>query len=153
MNKTHCSSILSSNKIIKFVDWVGLESYSFNKTFFSGKKDNGASWQKFFPWVLQIMYSEKDKWKRDFYSRYFLVFDIRMCMVSFIQICLVNIRTGKCTYMSLMVEWRETPIWEGDGYVFSCSLFNPVLFWNCSSNMGTQIFVSKKQFLSIYIPN
>ena len=41
------------------------------------------------------------------------------------------------------------PIWDGNGDVFLCSLLNPVLFWNCSRNIGDQTLVSPKYNFSL----
>ena len=57
-------------------------------------------------------------------------------MVNFIQKFIEHIsHTIKYKYMSLNIAMKLSVL-EGNGHVFLCSVLNPVLFWNCSSNMG-----------------
>ena len=43
-------------------------------------------------------------------------------------------------------------IWEEKRHVFSCSMLNPVLFWNCSNKWVPKNLCPKNWFLSIALP-
>ena len=64
-----------------------------------------------------------------------------------IIISILFLRTIKCNYMSLN-SVMELSIWKGNEHLFLCSALNPVLLWNCSSNMATQTLKHKMIFLS-----
>ena len=140
----YCIRILSSNKIINFVEWVEIETCVVNKIFNWEKMDFLAN---AFP--SSFVVKKKKKGKERFLLVFFYIFDLHIYLLSFIQIIIsiLFLRTIKCNYMSLNVV-MELSIWKGNEHLFLCSALNPVLLWNCSSNMATQTLKHKIIFLS-----
>lgn len=96
--------------------------------------------------VSLIRYCKKEKCKRDFYSCYFFIFDIYKYMVNIIQkivevVFLTQLNVPK--YFNVVAYMKSKLTW-----IFVLSV-NPMLFWTCSSNMGTQTLVLIKIFLSL----
>ena len=124
-------------KIINFVEWVEIKNCFIKKNVFWGWKG--------FHRVLLLRYCKNKKWKRYFLAGIFYIIDIHIYVLDFIQknreFSFAQLYVS--TYMSLNAG-MELPIWKGNGHVFSSSVLNAVLFWNCSSDMGAQTFLPPK---------
>ena len=127
--------MLSSSKIVNFVQWVEIDSYFINKKVFFRE-------DPFLPKKDFLVDKIKSK---GFPSS----FDVKVLQKWYAYICggvytekleKIFLHTINCKYMPLNVV-----------YVFLCSVLNPVLFWNCSSNMDAQIRFPQKWFFTIFI--
>ena len=105
----------------------------YQENFITGKKRH-FFWPKCFHWVSLWRYCKKEKWKKDFYSCYFIYIWYTQIYVNFIQKIIEKITRLNVKYMFLNAE-MEKSVQEENGHVFCCSVLNPVLFWNRSSNM------------------
>ena len=107
----------------------------------SNWKEMASFLARAFPLSFAVKVLQKRKMKKYFFSCFFLCIWYTYMYGEFYT---KNYRNF--FFIPLNDVGMKLPKWEGNEHVISCSLLNPVLFWNSENNMGTQNLLQKTDF-------